>query len=62
MVRWIPKSSVGRSSQCARQAHVLLRRWRKWDDLQPLAGIAIDLVSMIEDEMDSAAASGGPST
>jgi PAS domain S-box-containing protein len=36
----------------ARQAHVLLRRVRKWSDLQPLASIAIDLVSAIEDERD----------
>jgi hypothetical protein len=43
----------------ARQAHVLLRRVRKWDDLQPLSGIAIDLVSAIEDERDSGAAVGG---
>jgi hypothetical protein len=68
--RWLAKhgtvdpEKLGRPivAMRARQAHVLLRRWRKWDDLQPLAGIAIDLVSMIEDEMDSAAASGGPST
>jgi PAS domain-containing protein len=37
----------------ARQAHVLLRRVRTLDDLQPLAGIAIDLVSAIEDERDA---------
>ncbi len=37
----------------ARQAHVLLRRVRKWDDLQPLSGIAIDMVSAIEDERDA---------
>jgi hypothetical protein len=37
---------------------VLLRRVRKWDDLQPLAGIAIDLVSAIDDERDSGAATG----
>jgi PAS domain S-box-containing protein len=37
----------------ARQAHVLLRRVRTWDDLQLLAGIAIDLVSAIEDERDA---------
>jgi hypothetical protein len=42
----------------ARQAHVLLRRVRKWDDLQPLAGIAIDLVSAIEDERDAGVAAG----
>lgn len=42
----------------ARQAHVLLHRVRKWDDLQPLAGIAIDLVSAIEDERGSGAATG----
>ena len=36
----------------ARQANVLLRRMPKWSDLQPLVGIAIDLVSAIEDESD----------
>jgi hypothetical protein len=42
----------------ARQAHVLLRRVRTWVDLQPLARVAIDLVSAIGDERDSGAASG----
>ena len=42
----------------ARQAHVLLRRVRKWGDLQPLSGIAIDMVSAIEDERDTEAATG----
>ena len=37
----------------SRQAHVLLRRVRTWGDLRPLAGIAIDLVSAIEDERDA---------
>ena len=42
----------------ARQAHVLLRRVRKWGDLQPLSGIATDMVSAIEDERDTEAATG----